>query len=184
VFEVNDVWFVRRDISGVIDEINRLQAVWLSRQSELVALDKRSEREEERTNELRTKHAIFCDRQYRLNADVEARQGEVVKQVCVMCWWQRPNSVVILFEWQERLYKQLQNELLKLNTLVTRNRGIQSELQQAQELLQNDFVLQLKVALSPARPCTSILPMFKVELRFFLGGRKGHCCNAKSAASK
>ena len=71
----------RRDISGVIEEINRLQDVWLSRQSELVALDKRSEREQERMDELRTKHAIFCDKQYRLNADVEARQGEVVKQV-------------------------------------------------------------------------------------------------------
>eukprot|EP00730_Choanoeca_flexa_P002610 TRINITY_DN11110_c0_g2_i4.p1 TRINITY_DN11110_c0_g2~~TRINITY_DN11110_c0_g2_i4.p1 ORF type:complete len:899 (+),score=393.62 TRINITY_DN11110_c0_g2_i4:99-2795(+) len=133
----------RRDINNVIDDINKLQDVWLSRQSELVALERRTEAEQQKLDDARTKHGIFSDKQYRLNADVEARQLEIVQQ--------------------ERLYKQLQNELLKLNTLVTKNRGIQSELQQAQELLQNDFVRQLKEEEKATAQMQSALQMSEEE---------------------
>ena len=67
-----------------------------------MAQERRLEAEQKQLDELRTKHQVLSERQYRLDAETEQRRGEIRDQ--------------------ERLFKQLQNELVKLNTLVTSNR--------------------------------------------------------------
>ncbi|EDQ89132.1 uncharacterized protein MONBRDRAFT_32563 [Monosiga brevicollis MX1] len=114
----------RREINATIEENNVLQGRWLSRQSELVAQERRLEAEQKQLDELRTKHQVLSERQYRLDAETEQRRGEIRDQ--------------------ERLFKQLQNELVKLNTLVTSNRGKQEDLQQNHQLMEADFVRQLR----------------------------------------
>ena len=45
---------------------------------------------------------------------------------------------------QEKQFKTLQQELLKLNALIARNRGVQEDLQSTNVLMQNEFTRQLK----------------------------------------
>ncbi len=75
--------------------------------------------------QLRTKYSVLSTQQRRLDSDIEAHSKEVAKQ--------------------ERQFKALQVELIKLNQLVNRNRGIQHDLQQATVLMEADYLKQLKV---------------------------------------
>merc|ERR1719305_200699 len=114
----------RRDITAVTEENGTLQQRWLSQQSQMVAMEKELEQRTENTDEMRTKHSILLEQQRRLDGEIGAKRKEV--------------------EQQDRLFRQLQNELLKLNRLVTRNRGVQQDLQQANVLLETDYLRQLK----------------------------------------
>jgi chromosome segregation ATPase len=114
----------RHDITTVTDENDELQQQWLSQQSRLVAMEKELEERTEASDEMRTKHSVLMEQQRRLDGEITAKRKEA--------------------EQQERLFRQLQNELLKLNRLVTRNRGVQQELQQANVLLETDYLRQLK----------------------------------------
>ncbi|XP_014669906.1 PREDICTED: coiled-coil domain-containing protein 40-like [Priapulus caudatus] len=117
---------LRRSIDDVDRQGALLQKLWLREQTELVRLTRDGAREGADVNELRKRLTILFQKRLRAEADIK-RQGDEMREI-------------------ERGTRSLQNDMIKLNTLVHRESGLHSALEQDNALAEMDFVQALKAA--------------------------------------
>ncbi|XP_013409019.1 coiled-coil domain-containing protein 40 isoform X1 [Lingula anatina] len=113
-----------KSIDAQQQEIAELQQMWLRQQSELVRLTR--EREEQSLDvETRKKQlVILTQKKMRIESEIEQERrdiGEIEKDVSNM-----------------------HNDMLKLNMLLHKEKGMEEQLHQSNALMETDFILQLK----------------------------------------
>ncbi|XP_078491914.1 coiled-coil domain-containing protein 40 [Ciona intestinalis] len=115
-----------KQIEGSSQGIAELQRFWLRQQHELVQLSKEREQQNVDVDKLKKQHTILTQKKLRI-------EGEIDQQI------QEQNEI-------ERSVRNMQNAMVKLNTLLSKEKGIQETLEQGNILTENEFIQELKVA--------------------------------------
>ncbi|XP_039265191.1 coiled-coil domain-containing protein 40-like isoform X1 [Styela clava] len=117
---------LNKQIESMGGEITDLQQFWLRQQHELVSLSKERDQQQTDVETLKKQHTILLQKKLRI-------EGEIDQQVA------EQNEI-------DRSIRNMQNRMTKLNTLLTRERGIEENLEQGNKLTENEFVQGLKEA--------------------------------------
>eukprot|EP00055_Hartaetosiga_balthica_P005217 m.14997 g.14997 ORF g.14997 m.14997 type:complete len:944 (-) comp4404_c0_seq1:584-3415(-) len=118
------IYHLQHEITAQAHENADEQQIWLSHQSRLVDKQQEVEAKQTETADLRQRITVLREQQFRLNDELSGHERDLGKQ--------------------QRGFAQLQKELLKLNTLVAKHRGVQEDLQQTNVLMQDEFTRKLK----------------------------------------
>ncbi|XP_046567885.1 coiled-coil domain-containing protein 40-like [Haliotis rubra] len=107
-------------------EITELQQMWLRQQSELVRLTKDKEDQSQDVEKHKKQLTILLQKKIRTEHDIDQQRRETYDI--------------------ERHITNMQNDMIKLNTLLHREKGHEVQLEQGTTLLENDFIANLKDA--------------------------------------
>ena len=100
------------------------QQMWLQRQSELVRINKLAQQQQEETEHVNSKFAVLSQKKYRISREIESNEKELVKL--------------------QRNFASLQRDVVKLDTLISENRGVQESLANSNVLMETEFLRKLK----------------------------------------
>jgi chromosome segregation ATPase len=100
------------------------QQLWLQRQSELVRINKVGNQQEEETESVNSKYAVLSQKKYRIAREIETNEKELVAL--------------------QRNFASLQRDVVKLDTLISENRGVQESLANSNVLMETEFLRKLK----------------------------------------
>jgi chromosome segregation ATPase len=116
-----------------------LQQFWLRNQNELVVTLKRSNETAEHISTSKMKLTILNRKKAALNQEFDNEEGEI--------------------KVHQRNIKALQNEMIKINTLVSKQSNLQAELEESNLGLEQEFRYRLKVYISinSARLCVRLI---------------------------
>lgn len=117
---------LQKSIDGVDKESTLLQKLWLKEQTELVKITKYRTTESEDVDVLKKKLTILFQKKLRIENEIRQQENEM-RDI-------------------ERATRSLQNDMIKLNTLIHKESGLQNSLQQENVLIENDFIKALKEA--------------------------------------
>lgn len=115
---------LHEEITGNDAENAAKQRVWLSRQSELVQVEKASEDAISAVEELRTKHRVMSQKRLRVDNEIEGQREQLAKL--------------------QRGMAGLQTSLTRMSDMASKNTGMSRELQQSTQLMENEFLRLLK----------------------------------------
>ncbi|XP_046379305.2 coiled-coil domain-containing protein 40-like isoform X2 [Haliotis rufescens] len=117
---------LQKTIDGTQQEITELQQMWLRQQSELVRLTKDKEDQSQDVEKHKKQLTILLQKKIRTEHDIDQQRRETYDI--------------------DRHIRNMQNDMIKLNTLLHREKGYEVELEQGTSLLENDFIANLKEA--------------------------------------
>ncbi|KAK3598746.1 hypothetical protein CHS0354_028798 [Potamilus streckersoni] len=117
---------LQKSIDAELQEIGELQQLWLRQQSELVRLSKEKEEQSKDVLSLKKQLTILLQKKARTEGDIDGERRETYDI--------------------ERTIRNMQNDMIKLNTLLYKERGVEVGLQQDTILKENEFVIRLKDA--------------------------------------
>ena len=100
------------------------QQMWLQRQSELVRINKLAQQQQEETEHVNSKFAVLSQKKFRISREIESNEKELVKL--------------------QRNFAALQRDVVKLDTLISENRGVQTDLANSNVLMETEFLRKLK----------------------------------------
>ncbi|XP_033121483.1 coiled-coil domain-containing protein 40-like [Anneissia japonica] len=121
-----EVAALQKSIDTRTQEIAELQQFWLRQQSELVKMSKEKDGQQSEVDTMKKALTILHQKKMRIENEITMHQTE-------------HNDVSVSM-------RNLQNDMIKLNILLTKEGKIQQNLQQDNILIENDFVLSLKEA--------------------------------------
>eukprot|EP00038_Savillea_parva_P031108 m.82876 g.82876 ORF g.82876 m.82876 type:complete len:927 (+) comp9501_c0_seq1:89-2869(+) len=114
----------RAAIATTAAENAQLQQQWLQSQHEYVMLMKEMAQHSEEIEELKTRNSVLLRKKLRLTRDVEANQLELRRA--------------------KNKYSLMQNDIVKLNALINKNKVTADSLESGTELMEVDFLRMLK----------------------------------------
>lgn len=117
---------LQKQIEASNNEIMELQQFWLRNQSELVKTVQRVGQQSEEIKSLKKQYTILLHKKQRTEGDIQHHLSEM-KDI-------------------ERSTRNMQNEMIKLNTLITNERGLKYSLEQSNVLMEDEFIRTLKVS--------------------------------------
>ena len=100
------------------------QQDWLHSQSELVAIQKKAQTQAENTDHVNSKITVLSQKKFRISRDIEQNEKELVHL--------------------QRNFAALQRDVVKLDTLISENKGVQENLSNSNVLMESEFLRQLK----------------------------------------
>jgi len=100
------------------------QQEWLHRQSELVAIQKAAQTQAENTEHVNSKITVLSQKKFRISRDIEQNERELIAL--------------------QRNYAALQRDVVKLDTLISENKGVQENLSNNNVLMESEFLRKLK----------------------------------------
>jgi len=115
---------LRDEINCVIGENVQTQQRWLQKQSEFVELTKEIEQQTSELDDLQIRNAVLQQKKFRVIQEIEQNQKELRK-----C---------------QHAFKNMQHEVVKLNTLISKNSGFKDDLESNNELMETEFLRRLK----------------------------------------
>ncbi|XP_052261678.1 coiled-coil domain-containing protein 40-like isoform X2 [Dreissena polymorpha] len=115
---------LQKSIDAEVQEIIDLQQLWLRQQTELVRLSKDQEAQSVDVTKLKKQLTILTQKKARTEAEIDGQRRETYEI--------------------ERSISNMQNDMIKLNTLLHKEKGAQVMLQQDNILKENDFITSLK----------------------------------------
>ncbi|WAQ97414.1 CCD40-like protein [Mya arenaria] len=115
---------LQKSIDARLQEIGELQQLWLRQQTELVRLSKDQEEQDTDVTKLKKQWTILTQKKARTEAEIDGQRRETYDI--------------------ERSIGNMQNDMVKLNTLLHKEKGSQVMLQQDNILKENDFINSLK----------------------------------------
>ncbi|KAJ8037566.1 Coiled-coil domain-containing protein 40 [Holothuria leucospilota] len=121
-----EVASLTKSIDTRTQEIADLQQFWLRQQLELVKMSKEKNNQQRQVDNMKKALTILHMKKMRIENEIDGQLGET-RDV-------------------ERNIRNMQNDMLKLNQLLTKEGKIQENLEQDNILMENDFVLSLKEA--------------------------------------
>ncbi|XP_060084117.1 coiled-coil domain-containing protein 40-like [Ylistrum balloti] len=117
---------LQKSIEARLQEIAELQQLWLRQQTELVHLTKEKDSQSESVEKLKKQLTILSQKKIRTQGNIDEERRETYDI--------------------ERNITNMQNDMLKLNQLLHKETNIQTNLQQDNILLEQDFIRALKEA--------------------------------------
>ncbi|XP_076810379.1 coiled-coil domain-containing protein 40-like [Clavelina lepadiformis] len=117
---------LNKQIEGASQGINDLQQFWLRQQHELVQLTKERDQQYDDVNTLKKQHTILTQKKLRIEGEIDQQEREQAEI--------------------KRSIRNMQNAMIKLNLLLSKEKGIQEDLEQGNTLTENEFVQELKEA--------------------------------------
>ncbi|KAK3091997.1 hypothetical protein FSP39_024328 [Pinctada imbricata] len=117
---------LQKSIEARQQEIAELQQMWLRQQSELVQLSKDKDAQSSDVQKLKKQLTILSQKKIRTEGDIDEQRRETYDI--------------------ERSIRNMQNDMIKLNTLLNKEKGTHECLHQDNILLENDFIIALKEA--------------------------------------
>jgi len=111
-------------IQAIVKANAEKQQMWLARQSELVRINKLSQSQQETTEMVNSKVAVLSQKKYRVSRDIETNELEL--------------------KTLQRAYASLQRDVVKLDTLISKNKGVQESLSNGNVLMETEFLRKLK----------------------------------------
>ncbi|XP_011454679.3 coiled-coil domain-containing protein 40 [Magallana gigas] len=117
---------LQKSIEARQQEIAELQQMWLRQQSELVQLTKDKDMQSVDVRKLKKQLTILSQKKIRTEGDIDEQRRETYDI--------------------ERSISNMQNDMIKLNTLLNKEKGTHDNLHQDNILLENDFIMALKEA--------------------------------------
>ncbi|XP_071960201.1 coiled-coil domain-containing protein 40-like isoform X2 [Antedon mediterranea] len=121
-----EVAAMQKSIDTRGQEIGDLQQFWLRQQSELVKMSKEKDSQQNEVDTMKKALTILHQKKMRIENEITTHQTE-------------HSSVSVSM-------RNLQNDMIKLNLLLTKEGKIKQNLQQDNILVENDFILSLKEA--------------------------------------
>ncbi|CAH1795383.1 unnamed protein product, partial [Owenia fusiformis] len=115
-----------KSIEAQQQEITELQQRWLREQSELVSLSKERESKSKEVETMKKQLTILSQKKLRTENDIDMEKTETGEI--------------------ERNVRNMQNDMLKLNQMLHKEKGTKYELQQGNILMENDFINNLREA--------------------------------------
>jgi len=116
---------LHRAITETDAENSARQRVWLSKQSELVQVEEAVEDAVTAVEELRTKYRVMSHKRLRVDDEIQGQREQLGKL--------------------QRGMQTLQTSLTRMSELASQNTGLSRELQQSTQLMEGDFLRQLKL---------------------------------------
>jgi len=117
---------LQKQIKDTELEKQQLEQYWLRTQSHLVQLSSQAENQWGDVNKMKKQHTILQQKKMRIDSELATTSREIKDQ--------------------EGNIRQLQNDMTKLNLLITKKTGEQQDKQQDTILMENDFLETLKEA--------------------------------------
>ncbi|XP_077379369.1 coiled-coil domain-containing protein 40-like [Festucalex cinctus] len=117
---------IKTQIEALSQKIKNDQQLWLKHQGTLIGLTLEIQTHNKEYNKLQTKYTVICQKKIYLERQLEILHREA-------------NEV-------ERGNKMLQRDLLKLNTLLSKNTQLRQTLEQENAMIENEFLHKLKEA--------------------------------------
>ncbi|XP_021370653.1 coiled-coil domain-containing protein 40-like isoform X2 [Mizuhopecten yessoensis] len=117
---------LQKSIEARLQEIAELQQLWLRQQTELVHLSKEKDSQSHSVEKLKKQLTILSQKKIRTEGNIDEESRETYDI--------------------ERNITNMQNDMIKLNQLLHKETNIQSNLQQDNILLEQDFIRALKEA--------------------------------------
>ncbi|KAM7433427.1 Coiled-coil domain-containing protein 40 [Porites harrisoni] len=117
---------LQKQIEARLNEITELQQFWLRNQSELVKTLKDVQKQSEDMEYLKKQYTILLQKKMRIEGEINSHNSEMQDI--------------------ERNIRSMQNDMTKLNTLITKESGLREALQQGTVLMESDFIQALKEA--------------------------------------
>ncbi|KAJ7340194.1 Coiled-coil domain-containing protein 40 [Desmophyllum pertusum] len=115
---------LQKQIEARLNEITELQQFWLRNQSELVKTLKDVQKQSEDMEYLKKQYTILLQKKLRIEGEINSHNNEMQDI--------------------ERNVRSMQNDMTKLNTLITKESGLREALQQGTVLMESDFIQALK----------------------------------------
>ncbi|XP_069123768.1 coiled-coil domain-containing protein 40-like [Argopecten irradians] len=117
---------LQKSIEARLQEIAELQQLWLRQQTELVHLTKEKDSQSQSVEKLKKQLTILSQKKIRTQGNIDEERRETYDI--------------------ERNITNMQNDMIKLNQLLHKETNIQTNLQQDNILLEQDFIRALKEA--------------------------------------
>jgi len=117
---------LQKQIEARLNEITELQQFWLRNQSELVKTLKDVQKQSEDMEYLKKQYTILLQKKLRIEGEINSHNNEMQDI--------------------DRNIRSMQNDMTKLNTLITKESGLRGALQQGTVLMESDFIQALKEA--------------------------------------
>ncbi|CAB3982035.1 Hypothetical predicted protein [Paramuricea clavata] len=117
---------LQKQVEASNNSIIELQQFWLRNQSELVKTVQRVGQQSEEIKSLKKQYTILRHKKQRTEGDIQHHLSEM-KDI-------------------ERNIRNMQNEMTKLNTLITKERGMKDNLEQSNILMEDEFIRTLREA--------------------------------------
>lgn len=115
---------LQRSITETAESNAALQQRWLSSQRELVTQEKEKQQLEVEIEDMKTRSTLLQEKKMRVDGECETVRSEI-KEV-------------------NRSFRVLQSDVVRLNTLITQNKGAQHQLLQDTSVMEADFVRSLR----------------------------------------
>jgi chromosome segregation ATPase len=117
---------IQKSIEKEHEEIVELQLMWLRNQHELVKLSQETDSHDKNVENLKKQFTILSQKKLRIETNIERASAET--------------SGI------EKSIKHMQNDMMKLNMHLHRERGMEENLHQDNILTEHDFICTLKEA--------------------------------------
>ncbi|CAH3039798.1 unnamed protein product [Pocillopora meandrina] len=117
---------LQKQIEARLNEITELQQFWLRNQSELVKTLKDVQKQSEDMEYFKKQYTILLQKKLRIEGEINSHNSEM-RDI-------------------ERNIRGMQNDMTKLNTLITQESGLREALRQGTVLMESDFIQALKEA--------------------------------------
>jgi len=113
-----------KEIANLQKDIAGLQRDWIKSQTELVSIVSETNTQQEKVQELQSKQTILSQRKLRLNHTYEQHLQEISEL--------------------QKMVKGMHNDMAKLNDLISKNTGLQTELGNKNFNMETEFMQKLK----------------------------------------
>ncbi|XP_032234443.2 coiled-coil domain-containing protein 40 [Nematostella vectensis] len=117
---------LQKQIEARMNDIIQLQQFWLRSQSELVKTAKDVQQQNSDMKYYKKQYTILQQKKLRIEGEIGSHRNEIA-------------SI-------ERNIRSMQNDMTKLNTLITKEHGYKENLEQSNILMETDFIQSLKEA--------------------------------------